>query len=135
MHAQLEEELFYPAVKARTSESVGEKIDNGIKAHQRMKDLIVQMRRMAVDDASFLPTVEQLRVWVEHHVQEEERGALPAAEEQYGEELRELGAQIQQRKQDLMMNSAASAPLRDDLERGAPSEPPLSHEESAVTSH
>ena len=105
MHAQLEEELFYPMVKARVGESMCEKIDNGIKEHQWMKALLARVRRMAVDDASFIPTVEQLRACVEHHMQEEEREALPVAEEQCGEELHELGAQIQQRKQDLM-NSA-----------------------------
>lgn len=134
MHARLEEELFYPAVKAKVNESVCEKIDNGIKEHQRMKDLIAQMRRMTVDNAFFIPTVEQLRACVEHHIQEEEREALPVAEEQCGEELQELGAQIQQRKQDLM-NSAASPPSLEYSEREATSEPSPLHEESVATSH
>ena len=54
MHARLEEELFYPAVKAKVNESVCEKIDNGITEHQQMKDLIAQMRRMVADNAHLL---------------------------------------------------------------------------------
>src|SRR5262249_18952588 len=81
MHAQIEEELFYPVVKEKVDELVREKISNGIREHQHIKDLITQLRQMTGTDTSFAPTVQQLRESVEHHVQEEEREILPAAEE------------------------------------------------------
>jgi general stress protein YciG/hemerythrin-like domain-containing protein len=135
VHAQLEEELFYPAVKAKADASFGEKIDGAIKEHQRMKDLIVQLRHMAVDDAAFAPTVQRLRECVEHHVEEEERVVMPVAEEQCEEELPRLGAQIQQRKQDLLGESDANPPLPEYSEQVVPKETSRPHEFSVGPSH
>jgi general stress protein YciG len=135
VHAQLEEELFYPVVQAKVDVSSGKKIDEGMKEHQRMKDLIAQLRHMAVDDAAFAPTVQHLRECVEHHVEEEERVVMPAAEEQCREELSRLGAQIQQRKRDLLGESATNPPLSEYSEQAVPNEVSQLHEISVGTSH
>ena len=135
VHAQLEEELFYPAIKAHVDVTTGEKIDEGVKAHQQMKELIAQLRHMAVDDTAFTTTVQYLRQCVEAHVEEEEQIVMLAAEEQCGEDLQRLGAQIQQRKQDLLGESATSSPLSaysDQTALGELSQPP---EFSIGTSH
>jgi general stress protein YciG len=134
VHAQLEEELFYPVVKANVDGATGAKIDEGITEHRRMKDLIAQLRHMAVDDAAFAPTVQRLRDWVEHHVEVDERVIMPAAEEQWGEELPRLGAQIQQRKRDLRGESATNPSLPEYSEQAAPNETPRPHEFSYGTS-
>jgi general stress protein YciG len=134
VHAQVEEEIFYPVVKAQVDVSTGEKIDEGIKEHQQMQDLIIQLRHMAVDDAAFAPTVQCLRECVEHHVEEEERLVMPIAE-QCGEDLPRLGAQIQQRKQRLWETSATSpliSEYSDPIPSDEPSRPP---EFSLGTSH
>jgi general stress protein YciG len=135
VHAQLEEELFYPAVKARVSDDWREKIDEGIKEHQRIKDLIVQVRHMAVDEADYLPTVEQLHTCVERHVQEEERDILPVAEEQFSEELLQLGRQIQQRKQELTRPTPPSHHASEQAEPEATRNPSPPHEYATETSH
>jgi hemerythrin-like domain-containing protein len=135
VHAQLEEELFYPAVKAEADASLGEKIAEGVREHQRMKDLIAQLRHMAVDDAAFAPAVQRLRECVEHHVEEEEQVVMPAAEEQCAEELPRLGAQIQQRKQDLLGESNANPPLSEYSEQVVPSGTSHPQEFSAGPSH
>jgi uncharacterized protein len=136
VHAQLEEELFYPAVKDKVDVSTGAKIDEGVREHQRMKDLIAQLRHMAVDDAAFAPTVQQLRECVEHHVGEEERVVMPAAEEQCGGELPRLGTQIQQRKQELLGGADANPLPSEYSEPGPPpDETSRPHEISAGTSH
>lgn len=135
VHARLEEELFYPAVKAKVNMSVGEKIDGGIREHQQMKDLISQLRHMAVDDAAFAPTVQHLRECVEHHVQKEEQEILPIAEEQCSEELPRLGVQIQQRRQELMGNSAIRRHTIEYSEQEVINESLPPHEFSAKTSH
>ena len=133
MHAQVEEEVFYPTVKARVDMSTGEKIDQGIKEHQQMKDLIIQVRHMAVDDAAFTPTVQCLRECVEHHVEEEEQTVMPVAE-QCGEDLLQLGAQIQKRKQSLLGNSTTSPFMSEYSDQTASDEPYQPHEFSIETS-
>ncbi len=148
-HAQLEEEIFYPAVKARVDDDKQKKIEEGVEEHQQIKDLVAQIRRLAVYDASFLPTRDQLRTCVEHHIQEEEQEILPVAEERLHEEIVQLGQQLQQRKQELTGHTTTSRqplpPTRQEViseplpseqnGQGALSESPLQNEYSNETSH
>jgi general stress protein YciG len=101
IHAQLEEEIFYPAVQ-----SVGEKekqcIDEGMKEHQAMKDLIKQLQSLSPTDASYDSTLQELRACVNHHIVEEENTVFPQAKEGLEGALENLGAQMKQRKQQLL---------------------------------
>jgi hypothetical protein len=85
--------------------------------------LVAQIRSRTVDDASFPPTIEQLRECVEHHVQEEEQEILPAAEAQLHEELLPLAKQMQQRKQELMGHAATSHQPGENRKQEASPEP------------
>jgi hemerythrin-like domain-containing protein len=77
VHAQLEEELFYPAVRAAID---GEDLmDEAQVEHQSAKDLVRQIRGMAPDDALYDAKVKVLGEYVEHHVQEEEKEMFPKA--------------------------------------------------------
>ena len=51
VHALVEEEIFYPAVRKELSDGV--LIDEALKEHQAVKDLIEELRGMEADDEEF----------------------------------------------------------------------------------
>jgi hemerythrin superfamily protein len=77
VHAQLEEELFYPAVRAAIGDAA--LMDEAQVEHQSAMDLIRQIRSMSPGDALFDAKVKVLGEYVDHHVKEEEGGMFPKA--------------------------------------------------------
>jgi uncharacterized membrane protein len=67
-----------------------------------MKQLIGQLRSRQLDEADCDKTLHQLMQGVQHHVKEEEGEMLPQAEQHLGGELDRLGAEMQQRRQELL---------------------------------
>jgi general stress protein YciG/hemerythrin-like domain-containing protein len=108
VHARLEEEIFYPAVRAAETGEGEELVAEAIQEHQTIKDLVAQLEGMSADNGVGDSTVRQLKECVSHHVQEEESEMLPQAEQLLGDQLEVLGAQLQQRKQQLMESPPGS---------------------------
>ena len=102
VHAKLEEEIFYPAVEAKSDEGGRRKVQEGIEEHRRIKKLLAQLLGKRAHDDEYDDTVHQLKQCVAHHVEEEETGVLPDAEKNLGNQLQQLGAQMQRRKQQLL---------------------------------
>ncbi len=73
VHAQVEEELLYPRLRAVTRESAA--LDEAEVEHQTMKDLIAQLQVMDAADEAFDARVKVLGEYVDHHVKEE-RGEI-----------------------------------------------------------
>jgi hemerythrin-like domain-containing protein len=98
MHAQLEENVFYPAVNEETDEGP-ELVKESLSEHETVKHLIQELRSMAHDafDAKF----QELMNNVEHHVEEEEAEMFPLAEEELAEDLTEMKDEMQELKADL----------------------------------
>lgn len=71
VHAQIEEELFYPAARLALRESAT--IDAAVAEHAQAKQLIAQIEAMTADDILFGHTVQQLADVVKEHVEEEEQ--------------------------------------------------------------
>jgi len=107
VHSKLEEEIFYPAVRAKAGEEEKERVAEGLKEHDKIKGLIGQLKGLSSEQAIYDSIVRQLKECVTHHVQEEESEMLPQAEEQFGGELERLGTEMQQRKQQLMTSMPA----------------------------
>jgi hemerythrin superfamily protein len=100
IHAQLEEELFYPALRqAAGNDPV---LDRSGPEHNEARALIGRLREMTPEDADFDRTVHALMRTVIHHVAEEEAVLLPEAERTLGERLHELGAQMTRRRMQLL---------------------------------
>ncbi|MDP9877748.1 hemerythrin superfamily protein [Variovorax boronicumulans] len=99
VHAQLEEEIFYPAVRAVTQDDV---IAESLGEHQEMRRLIGKLRQMEPDDPGYDPTVADLMRDVMHHVADEETRVLPEAERLLADQLGELGMQMTKRRLQLM---------------------------------
>jgi hypothetical protein len=99
IHARLEEEIFYPAVRAIDSAIV----DKNAAEHDEMRRFMIALR--ALDPASpyFDRTFLDLRRTVMHHVADEETLLFPEAERLLGESLHELGAAMARRRLELTL--------------------------------
>jgi iron-sulfur cluster repair protein YtfE (RIC family) len=110
LHAQVEEEIFYPAVEEALSGEDGEDlVEEARKEHQEVKDLLAELAILDRQGSEFEEKLQKLQDNVEHHVEEEEgemfkkvRRAIP------GPELTELGTQMAARKEDLKAVTAPS---------------------------
>jgi hemerythrin superfamily protein len=98
IHAQLEEEIFYPA--AREAIEDDELMNEAVVEHNSAKDLISQIQSMGPSDPMFDATVKVLGEYVNHHVEEEQNEIFPKVEKAKLD-LEEIGAQIAQRKEEL----------------------------------
>lgn len=98
IHAQLEEEIFYPALRVVAD---NEMLRKSTPEHDEMRGLISRLRNMPVNDPAFDDTFFELMRHVMHHVADEETMLLPAAERLIPEQLHELGAQMNRRRLEL----------------------------------
>jgi hemerythrin superfamily protein len=98
IHAALEEEIFYPAMRSIDPDLV----DKSIPEHGEMKRLIGELHRMRPEDRAYDTTVMDLMREVIRHVADEETKMLPDAERVLGERrLSELGAEMTRRRMQL----------------------------------
>jgi hemerythrin superfamily protein len=99
VHAALEEEIFYPALREATEDEL---VRASMAEHQEMKRLIGLLRRMEPEAIDYDETVMALMREVLHHVADEETVVLPAAERLLGDSLGELGARMTKRRVQLV---------------------------------
>jgi hemerythrin superfamily protein len=100
-HTTIEEEIFYPAVRAAKVEEGEDMVDEAIVEHAAAKDLIKQLQEMQPDDELYDAKVKVLSEQIEHHVKEEEKEMFPKAKKA-GLDLLALGQEMALRKQELM---------------------------------
>ena len=100
IHAQLEEEIFYPAMRevARDAGVVAKSVPE----HDEMRRLIARLRDMAPEDTGYDATVMELMRDVLHHVADEETILLPDAERVLADRLEELGSAMTKRRLELV---------------------------------
>jgi hemerythrin superfamily protein len=117
IHAQIEEEIFYPAVRATT---VGAMIaDKNVPEHDEMRRLIGALRALEASDPFYDATFMNLMRAVMHHVADEETRLLPEAQRALGEdELHDLGRQMAKRRLELSAPKAGA--IARNTVRGAP---------------
>ncbi|MEO8012668.1 hemerythrin domain-containing protein [Polaromonas sp.] len=99
VHAQLEEEIFYPAV---LEVSDNEAIRKALPEHAEMKRLIALLRDMEPEDMRYDDTFMALMRNVIHHVADEETLMLPEAERLLPDQLDDLGARMMKRRLELV---------------------------------
>lgn len=116
LHAQVEEEVFYAAMRAADTALV----DKSIPEHEEMRTLIAALRAMDPADPDYDETFFQLMRSVLHHVADEETRLFPDAERLFPEELPRLGALMAKRR------LALGAPRMGEMARSAARAVPLS---------
>jgi len=100
IHAQLEEEIFYPALREVMGSS--EVLEKSVPEHNEMRELIRTLRSLEPFDPGFDETCRSLMRVVLHHVADEESTLLPQAEELMGDRLGELGMAMTRRRMELL---------------------------------
>jgi hemerythrin superfamily protein len=103
VHAQIEEEIFYPA--AREAIDDDDLLDEAEVEHASAKQLIAEIQAMKVSDRLFDAKVTVLGEYIDHHVEEEETEMFPESRES-DLDLKALGAQLAERKAALMAQLA-----------------------------
>lgn len=98
IHTQLEEEIFYPALRLVADTEV---LRKSTPEHDEMRGLISRLRHMPVNDPAYDETFFELMRHVMHHVADEETLLLPAAERLLPDQLAELGARMNKRRLEL----------------------------------
>ena len=99
VHAQLEEEIFYPSVKKALKDK--ELVPEATVEHATLKALIGQIEGAEPDGEMYDARVKVLSEYVKHHVKEEQSEMFPKAKSAKLD-LVELGARIAARKGELL---------------------------------
>jgi hemerythrin superfamily protein len=100
IHAQLEEEIFYPAL--REVDPDNDVLAKSKPEHDEMRRLIDELRQLDPRDMRYDDTFHKLMRSVMHHVADEEAELLPEAEKLLSGRLNDLGAQMTRRRLQLV---------------------------------
>jgi hemerythrin superfamily protein len=100
IHAQLEEEIFYPAFKEALKDK--ELVPEASVEHQSVKDLIAAVQGVEPYGEDYDAKVKVMGEFVKHHVKEEQNEMFPKAKESSKLDLVALGEQMFARKQELL---------------------------------
>jgi DUF438 domain-containing protein len=98
LHVQIEEEIFYPAVRAALDED--DLLDEADVEHAGAMDLIAQLKKMEPGDDHFDAKVTVLGEYIEHHVKEEHEEMFPKARKA-NVDIAALGERMARRKTEL----------------------------------
>jgi hemerythrin superfamily protein len=100
VHAQIEEEIFYPAL--RQAIDAPQLLDEALAEHQQAKQLIAQIQGMRAPDPQMDERVAELARAIEHHVKEERDDLFTKARAAPGLDLVALAEQLKARQEELM---------------------------------
>ncbi len=99
VHAQIEEEIFYPAAYEAIEDD--DLLDEAEVEHASAKELIAQIEASAPGEPLFDAKVKVLGEYINHHVEEEEGELFPECRSSKMD-LKALGEQLAARKAELM---------------------------------
>jgi hemerythrin superfamily protein len=99
VHAQVEEEIFYPAVKEALKDKI--LVPEATVEHASLKELIAQVKGIEPDGEMFDAKIKVLSEYVKHHVKEEHTEMFPKAKASRLDML-DLGARLAARKAELL---------------------------------
>jgi hemerythrin superfamily protein len=99
IHTEIEEEIFYPAVKSKVGAAKDEVLES-VEEHHVVGLLIEEIKTLDPEDEAFDAKVTVLIENVRHHKDEEEQEMFPEVRRGLSkEELDSLGQQLEQLKQ------------------------------------
>lgn len=107
VHAQIEEEIFYPAVRAAIKDTA--LLDEATVEHQTQRDLIALLRDATAPDPQFDARVRVLGEYVDHHVKEEKTEIFAKARAARKLDLMALREKLEQRREALMGHETDAA--------------------------
>jgi hemerythrin-like domain-containing protein len=103
VHTQIEEEIFYPAYRDAARKKDDQKLYYEAMQEHHVVDLVLPEAGEGESNEELKAKAKVLKELVEHHIEEEQDEMFPRARKLLDrEELRELGARMQERKGELM---------------------------------
>lgn len=106
VHAQIEEEIFYPAAYEALDDDGDDMLDEAEVEHASAKELIAQIEESKVGEPLFDAKVTVLGEYINHHVEEEEKELFPECRAS-SMDLKGLGLQLATRKAELTAGQTA----------------------------
>jgi len=100
VHAQIEEEIFYPALREVMKDT--DLLAEAEVEHGSVKDLIAQIQEMPEADEMFDARVKVLGEYVDHHVKEEKNEIFPKARSARKLDLVAMREELETRKEELI---------------------------------
>ena len=98
VHASIEEQFFYPAVR-KEAEEIKDVVLEGLEEHHIVKWTLDELSKMSPEEERFHPKVSVLMESVRHHVEEEEGDMFPKVRAAMGRKaLVELGDTLEKAK-------------------------------------
>ena len=107
VHAQIEEEIFYPAVREAINET--DLLDEAEVEHQSAKELMAQIEAGAEADDMFDAKVKVLGEYVDHHIKEEKNELFVKARAARKLDLIAMRDELEARKEELMSKMGVTA--------------------------
>jgi hemerythrin superfamily protein len=107
LHAQVEEEIFYPALREALKDT--DLLDEAAVEHQSAKDLIAQIQAAGEPDEKVDAKVKVLGEYVDHHIKEERGEIFPKARAAKKLDLMAMREELETRKEELMSEMGAMA--------------------------
>jgi hemerythrin superfamily protein len=103
IHDKLETEIFYPAVRdAAEKEEIADLLNEAEVEHETVRELIQKIEGMDPSDEKRKAHFTVLTEYVKHHVKEEEKEMFPQVKKLKSLDLKALGAEMKERKAELM---------------------------------
>ncbi|GKS85982.1 hemerythrin domain-containing protein [Acidovorax sp. SUPP1855] len=107
VHAQIEEEIFYPALRDAIKDT--DLLAEAEVEHASAKDLIAQIEAASAADEMFDAKVTVLGEYIDHHVKEERNEIFPKARAARKLDLVAMREALEARKEELMAGEEAMA--------------------------
>ena len=101
IHSELEERLFYPAVREVRTDEAQDLVSEALEEHHIVKTLLEELSELEAGSPSFEAKMKVLRENVLHHAEEEEKEMFPQAKELSKEILETLVIEMEALKNDL----------------------------------
>ena len=106
VHAQIEEEIFYPEARKATKDN--DLIDEAVVEHAAVKNLINEIQEMEYGEKLYDAKVRVLGEMVKQHIKEEEDELFPEVESAKMD-IQAVGEKLARRKDELLSELQASA--------------------------
>ena len=101
VHTQIEEEIFYPAVR-NAGEQFSEEVSEAFEEHHVVKALMGEVTALQVEDEAWSAKMQVIVENVEHHASEEEQEMFrEVGKAMDGDALEDLGMRLDRRKGEL----------------------------------
>jgi hemerythrin superfamily protein len=102
VHAQIEEEIFYPAVERAEDEEAAELVTEAHEEHRIVKTLLDELSTLRPADTRFDAKIKVLKENVLHHAEEEQDEIFPVFDQLERSERERISELLQSRKRELM---------------------------------